>query len=169
MSRPMLEVVDLTKVFPVRNALGRQSGEVRAVDGVSFSIERGQVYGLAGESGSGKSTIARMIMGLASPTSGDILLDGNNIAGANGSRAGKVQMVFQNPGSSLNPRRTAGQSIAVPLTAHGHPRGDRARRSRPPPCSRRHPASCGSPARTPCGSPSGSTKTAASPTCGPTP
>jgi peptide/nickel transport system ATP-binding protein len=130
MSGPMLEVVDLTKIFPVRNAFGRKSGEVRAVDGVSFSIERGQVYGLAGESGSGKSTIARMIMGLTEPTGGDILLDGQNIAGAKGSRAyrGKVQMVFQNPGSSLNPRRTVGQSIAVPLAAHGHPRADRARR-----------------------------------------
>jgi peptide/nickel transport system ATP-binding protein len=130
MSRPMLEVVNLTKVFPVRNAFGRKSGEVRAVDGVSFSIERGQVYGLAGESGSGKSTIARMIMGLSEPTGGDILIDGQNIAGASASRAhrGKVQMVFQNPGSSLNPRRTVGQSVAVPLAAHGHPRADRARR-----------------------------------------
>jgi peptide/nickel transport system ATP-binding protein len=130
MSRPMLEVVNLTKIFPVRNAFGRKSGEVRAVDDVSFSIERGQVYGLAGESGSGKSTIARMIMGLTDPTSGDILLDGENIATASGSRAyrGKVQMVFQNPGSSLNPRRTVGQSIAVPLAAHSHPRGDRSRR-----------------------------------------
>jgi peptide/nickel transport system ATP-binding protein len=130
MSRPMLEVVNLTKIFPVRNAFGRKSGEVRAVDGVSFTIEQGQVYGLAGESGSGKSTIARMIMGLTEPTGGDILLDGGNIAGASGSRAyrGKVQMVFQNPGSSLNPRRTVGQSIAVPLAAHGHPRGDRERR-----------------------------------------
>jgi len=130
MTRPMLEVVNLTKIFPVRNAFGRKSGEVRAVDGVSFSIERGQVYGLAGESGSGKSTIARMIMGLTQPTGGDMLLDGENIGGASGSRSyrGKVQMVFQNPGSSLNPRRTVGQSIAVPLAAHAHPRGDRERR-----------------------------------------
>ena len=130
MSRPMLEVVDLSKTFPIRNAFGRRSGEVKAVDRVSFRIERGQVYGLAGESGSGKSTIARMIMGLTEPTGGNILLDGHNIAGSSRSREhrGKVQMVFQNPGSSLNPRRTAGQSIAVPLVAHGHSRADRARR-----------------------------------------
>lgn len=130
MSRPMLEVVDLSKTFPIRNAFGRRSGEVKAVDGVSFAIERGQVYGLAGESGSGKSTIARMIMGLETPTGGAILLDGDNIADTTGSRAyrARVQMVFQNPGSSLNPRRTAGQSIAVPLAAHGHPRADRGRR-----------------------------------------
>ncbi len=128
--RPMLEVIGLSKHFPVRNALGRQTGVVKAADDVSFSIPRGGVYGLAGESGSGKSTIARMIMGLAQPTAGDILLDGENITGRGGgaARGRKVQMVFQNPGSSLNPRRTIGQSLAVPLVAHGHPRGDRQRR-----------------------------------------
>ena len=130
MSRPMLEIADLSKSFPLRNAFGRLSGEVRAVDHVSFSIDRGQVYGLAGESGSGKSTIARMIMGLTDPTSGDILLDGQNITASRGTsdHRRKVQMVFQNPGSSLNPRRTVGQSIAVPLDANGHARGDRGRR-----------------------------------------
>ena len=125
--RPLLEIVELRTSFPIRNKFGRVTGEVKAVDGVSFSIARGQVYGLAGESGSGKSTIARMIMGLAKPTSGDILLDGENITGATGTRAygRKVQMVFQNPGSSLNPRRTVGQSIAVPLVAHGLAAGQR--------------------------------------------
>jgi len=124
----MLEVVDLCKDFPIRNAFGRRIGEVKAVNHVSLSIERGQVYGLVGESGSGKSTIARMIMGLDAPTSGDILLDGDNITGSTHGRSRKVQMVFQNPGSSLNPRRTVGQSIAVPLDAHRHPRADRRRR-----------------------------------------
>ena len=117
----LLEIAGLTKLFPVRNGFGRKTGDVRAVDDVSFSIEKGKVYGLAGESGSGKSTIARMIMGLARPSSGDIRLDGHSIIGETGTRAygRKVQMVFQNPGSSLNPRRTVGQSIAVPLAAHG--------------------------------------------------
>lgn len=130
MSGPMLEIVGLTKTFPVRDGLGRSTGAVRAVDNVTFSIPRGQVYGLAGESGSGKSTIARMIMGLTAPSAGDILLDGENITGRTGTRAygRKVQMVFQNPGSSLNPRRTVAQSIAVPLDAHGHPRRERAGR-----------------------------------------
>jgi peptide/nickel transport system ATP-binding protein len=130
MSGPMLEIADLSKSFPLRNAFGRLSGEVKAVDHVSFSIERGRVYGLAGESGSGKSTIARMIMGLTDPTSGDILLDGQNITASRGTsdHRRKAQMVFQNPGSSLNPRRTVGQSIAVPLDANGHERGDRNRR-----------------------------------------
>lgn len=126
----MLEIAGLTKLFPVRNGFGRKTGDVRAVDDVSFSIPKGKVYGLAGESGSGKSTIARMIMGLAKPTSGDILLDGHSIIGETGTRAygRKVQMVFQNPGSSLNPRRTVGQSIAVPLAAHGTPGGEHKRR-----------------------------------------
>ena len=127
---PLLELVGLTKTFPVRNAFGRITGEVRAVDGVSLGIDRGEVYGLAGESGSGKSTIARMIMGLTKPSAGDIFLEGRNITGESGTRAygRKVQMVFQNPGSSLNPGRTVGQSIAVPLDAHGFPRAGRAAR-----------------------------------------
>jgi peptide/nickel transport system ATP-binding protein len=128
MTRPMLEIVDLSKSFPVRNAFGRAVGEVKAVDRVSLRIERGRVYGLAGESGSGKSTIARMIMGLTPPTSGDIVIDGENIARRSGGLGARAQMVFQNPGSSLNPRRTVGQSLAVPLAAHGHPRRDRRRR-----------------------------------------
>jgi peptide/nickel transport system ATP-binding protein len=117
-----LEIRDLVKTYPVRNAFGRVSGAVRAVDGVSFTIPSGGVYGLAGESGSGKSTIARMIMGLTEPDSGDILIDGVSVLGQ-GERA-KVQMVFQNPGASLNPRRTVGQSIKVPLVAHNY-QGDR--------------------------------------------
>lgn len=120
-----LEIRGLTKTFPIRSGFGRVTGEVRAVDDVSFSIPVGGVYGLAGESGSGKSTIARMIMGLARPDAGDILLDGQSLV--SGAARGKVQMVFQNPGASLNPRRTVGQSIRVPLVAHGFA-GDKAAR-----------------------------------------
>jgi peptide/nickel transport system ATP-binding protein len=119
MSTPMLEIRNLAKSFPVRNAFGRQIGEVRAVDDVSFSIEKGRVYGLAGESGSGKSTIARMIMGLEKPDAGEILIDGEGLVKTGRHHSRHVQMVFQNPGSSLNPRRTVGQSVAVPLDAHG--------------------------------------------------
>ncbi len=119
MSTPMLEIRNLAKSFPVRNAFGRQIGEVRAVDDVSFSIEKGRVYGLAGESGSGKSTIARMIMGLEKPDAGEILIDGEGLVKTGRHHSRHVQMVFQNPGSSLNPRRTVGQSVAVPLNAHG--------------------------------------------------
>jgi peptide/nickel transport system ATP-binding protein len=120
--KPMLEIANLTKTFPTRGPFGRVTGEVKAVTNVSFQIPQGGVYGLAGESGSGKSTIARMIMGLTQPTSGTILIEGQDIAGLAGSRVhGKrVQMVFQNPGASLNPRRTVSQSIAVPLVAHDY-------------------------------------------------
>ena len=126
----MLEIRNLTKTFPTHSAFGRQTGEVKAASDVSFAIEKGQVYGLAGESGSGKSTIARMIMGLTRPTSGAILIDGQDIAGQIGTRAHgrRVQMVFQNPGASLNPRRTVAQSIAVPLVAHDFDRADQPRR-----------------------------------------
>ncbi len=126
----MLEIRNLTKTFPTHSAFGRPTGEVKAVADVSFAIEKGQVYGLAGESGSGKSTIARMIMGLTRPTAGAILIDGQDIAGQIGTRAHgrRVQMVFQNPGASLNPRRTVAQSIAVPLVAHGFDRAEQPRR-----------------------------------------
>lgn len=120
MSAPMLEIRKLCKSFPVCNAFGRKIGAVAAVDEVSFTIEKGQVYGLAGESGSGKSTIARMIMGLERPDSGDILINGESLSKQSRGHRRQVQMVFQNPGSSLNPRRTVGQSIVVPLAAHDY-------------------------------------------------
>ncbi|WP_245427927.1 ABC transporter ATP-binding protein [Roseiarcus fermentans] len=103
---------------------------VHAVNDVSFRLARGEVFGLAGESGSGKSTIARMILGLETPTSGAILIDGRDFAGERDwrKRSSVVQMVFQNPGSSLNPRRSVGQSIAVPLAARGHSLRERKRR-----------------------------------------
>lgn len=121
MTAPVLEIVGLNKRFPVKNGFGRTVDEVRAVDDVSFSIAKGEVYGLAGESGSGKSTIARMIMGLEKPTSGDILIEGRNLGGGMTAAEKRklVQMVFQNPGSSLNPRRTIGQTLRVPLDAMG--------------------------------------------------
>ncbi len=122
-AHPVLELRNLAKTFPVKGGFRRAASEVRAVDGVSLTIEKGAVYGLAGESGSGKSTIARMIMGLTQPSSGDILIDGQSILGQQATLAHrrKVQMVFQNPGASLNPRRTVGQSVRVALDAHAFP------------------------------------------------
>ena len=76
---PLLELDGLRKDFALRNAFGRKAGVMTAVDHVSLTIARGEVYGLAGESGSGKSTIARMVMGLEKPTSGRILLDGKPV------------------------------------------------------------------------------------------
>ncbi len=122
MTPPLLEIVGLSKRFPVRGGLfGGIKGQVTAVNYVSAAIRPGEVFGLAGESGSGKSTIARMVLGLTPPSAGHVLLNGQDVTGKARSLAfGRaVQMVFQNPGSSLNPRRTVGQSIAVPLAAHG--------------------------------------------------
>ena len=118
MTVPLLEVVGLGKAFPLRGGLfGGVKGEVKAVTDVSFKLAKGEVFGLAGESGSGKSTIARMILGLTEPSEGAILFEGRDLAdrAARAARGGAIQMVFQNPGSSLNPRRSIGQSIAVPL------------------------------------------------------
>jgi peptide/nickel transport system ATP-binding protein len=120
-ARPLLDVVGLSKSFSAGGFFGRGSGDVKAVRNVSFSISPGEVFGLAGESGSGKSTIARMILGLTAPTDGAIRIDGTDVTDAIRRRSSTkfVQMVFQNPGSSLNPRRSVGQSIAMPLVAAG--------------------------------------------------
>jgi peptide/nickel transport system ATP-binding protein len=130
MSEPLLEVVGLGKAFPIRGGLfGSVKGEVKAVTDVSFKLAKGEVFGLAGESGSGKSTIARMILGLTAPSEGAILFEGRVADRAPGAARGRaVQMVFQNPGSSLNPRRSIGQSIAVPLEARKLPSAEVGRR-----------------------------------------
>ena len=120
MTAPLIEIIGLSKAFPLRAGLfAGIRGEVKAVSDVSFSLAKGDVFGLAGESGSGKSTIARIIMGLTHPSAGAILLDGLDLTGLPSAlaRSKAVQMVFQNPGSSLNPRRSIGQSIAVALEA----------------------------------------------------
>jgi len=126
MTEPTLEILDLSKNFVVHGPFGGKAGVTRAVDHVSFRIDKGEIFGLAGESGSGKSTIARMIMGLTEPSSGDILISGENLTGIDRRHHhGAAQMVFQNPGSSLNPRRTVGQSVSVPLEVAGMSRADR--------------------------------------------
>jgi peptide/nickel transport system ATP-binding protein len=130
LSEPLLEVVALRKTFPLRGGLfGTVRGQVTAVEDVSFAVARGEAFGLAGESGSGKSTIARMIVGLTAPSGGTILFEGRELA-PRGTAQGRppIQMVFQNPGSSLNPRRSIGQSIAVPLEARGLSRAEVERR-----------------------------------------
>ena len=117
----LLEVKDLVKHFPVRRGLWASGppAAVRAVDGISFDIRRGETVGLVGESGCGKTTTGRMIMKLITPTAGDIRFEGKSIGGIpfEEERAYRrhVQMVFQDPYSSLNPRMTVGSIIGYPM------------------------------------------------------
>jgi len=121
---PLLEVRDLVKHFPVRRgAFGRTLGHVRAVDGVSFDIWRGETLGLVGESGCGKSTTGRVILRLIEPTSGSIRFDGQDVRALDrhGLRAlrRRAQLVFQDPVGSLNPRLSVGAMLEEALTVHG--------------------------------------------------
>ena len=117
----LIQVRDLVKHFPVRGGLlaRRSAGAVRAVDGITFDIGRGETVGLVGESGCGKTTTGRMIMKLIPPTAGEIYFDGRPIAALSPeqekSYRRQVQMVFQDPFSSLNPRMTVGNIIAYPM------------------------------------------------------
>jgi oligopeptide/dipeptide ABC transporter ATP-binding protein len=124
MSEALMEVRDLVKHFPIRQGLlQRQVGAVRAVDGVSFDVLRGETLGLVGESGCGKSTTARLLLRLIDPTSGSIAFEGQEIATAKGARLKELrrgmQMIFQDPYSSLNPRKTVGTIISEPFAIHG--------------------------------------------------
>jgi len=121
--RPLLEVRDLVKHFPVRRGLlNRQVGAVRAVDGVSFTVQRGETLGVVGESGCGKTTTGRAILRLIEPTSGSIVFDGVDVRslGAEALRKlrRRMQIVFQDPFSSLNPRMTIGAAVRAGLTIH---------------------------------------------------
>jgi oligopeptide/dipeptide ABC transporter ATP-binding protein len=132
-TRMLLEVSDLKKHYPVRSGvLRRQVGTVHAVDGVSFSVGVGETLGLVGESGCGKSTVARSILRLVEPTSGSIRLNGRDITrlGKSEMRPNRrsMQIIFQDPFASLNPRMTAGDIVGEPLTVHGLAVGDAKRK-----------------------------------------
>ncbi|MGC5361095.1 ABC transporter ATP-binding protein [Streptomyces sp. DT24] len=135
---PILEVRDLVKHYPLTQGIliKRQVGAVKAVDGVSFDLAAGETLGIVGESGCGKSTVARLLVHLEQPTAGAIRYKGEDITKLSG-RAMKavrrnIQMVFQDPYTSLNPRMTVGDIIGEPYEIHSEvaPKGDRRRRVR---------------------------------------
>jgi oligopeptide transport system ATP-binding protein len=127
-SDPLVEVRDLYKYFPIHAGLmSRHVGDVKAVDGVSFSIDSGETLGLVGESGSGKTTIGRLLLRLLPATKGEIHFEGADVIALNRGdlrhlrRA--MQIIFQDPFASLNPRMTVGEIVAEPLRIHGIARG----------------------------------------------
>jgi oligopeptide transport system ATP-binding protein len=120
---PLVEVRDLVKHFPIRGGiLQRTLASVQAVDGVSFTIRRGETLGLVGESGCGKTTVGRVLLRLIEPTSGQILVDGLDIARLSGSALKpyrrRMQIIFQDPYASLDPRTPIGDSIGEGLRIH---------------------------------------------------
>jgi len=120
---PLFEARGLTKHFPVGGGiLGRGKGVVRAVDDIAFAIEPGRTLGVVGESGCGKTTTAKLVLRLEKPTSGQILFEGQDVAGLEGADLQRyrktVQAVFQDPFASLNPRMRVDSIIAEPLITH---------------------------------------------------
>jgi oligopeptide transport system ATP-binding protein len=135
-STPLLEVRDLRMHFPVSEGIvmRRQVGVVKAIDGVDFTIRRGETMGLVGESGCGKTTTGRCILRLERPTSGEIVYDGQEVSRLD--RDGllalrrRMQVIFQDPYSSLNPRMKVGDIVGEPIRVHGLERDAARRRAR---------------------------------------
>jgi oligopeptide/dipeptide ABC transporter ATP-binding protein len=123
MNEMLLQVKDLRKYFHLKSGMfSKQKGQVRAVDGVSFSVGRGETFGLVGESGCGKSTISRLILRLCKADGGEIFFEGDDLLSLTKAdmrrRRARMQMVFQEPFESLNPRMTIGEIIAAPIEIH---------------------------------------------------
>jgi len=121
----LVELTDLKVYFPIKSGLvlDRHVGDIKAVDGVSFEIRKGETLGLVGESGCGKSTVGRAILRLYEPTAGKVVFDGQDITKLGEAELRplrrRMQMVFQDPFSSLNPRHSVGRMISEPMRVHG--------------------------------------------------
>src|SRR3954451_25236249 len=130
----LVEVRDLVKHFPITRGIlfQKQVGAVRAVDGLSFDVKRGEALGIVGETGCGKSTTARLMNRLLEPTSGSIKVEGEEIANLSRKQLkpmrSEIQMIFQDPYSSLNPRKTIGAIISEPFIIHKQKEGKGERR-----------------------------------------
>src|SRR5437660_8902871 len=124
-AQPLLQVRGLKMHFPVTEGMiaRRHIGDVKAVDGVDFTMHRGETLGLVGESGCGKTTMGRCILRLEKPTEGEILYDGVDIANLGRRQLvalrRRIQVIFQDPYSSLNPRQKVGSIIGEPMMVHG--------------------------------------------------
>ncbi len=127
---PLLAVEDLETHYPVTEGwLRRTVGRVRAVDGVDFTVERGEAFGLVGESGSGKTTLAHSLLGLEEPTAGEVRFDGRSVGDRSGAALRtfrrRAQLVVQDPTDAFNPRMRVGEAVAEPLAIHGVDDADR--------------------------------------------
>lgn len=122
----ILEAKQIKKYFPIRDALGKQKGEIKAIEDVSLTLYKGETYGLVGESGCGKSTLGRSLLRLFPITEGEIWLDGDNISTLTPYELRpyrkKMQMIFQDPYTSLNPKKSIGDILEEVLKIHGENR-----------------------------------------------
>ncbi|WP_228409460.1 ABC transporter ATP-binding protein [Radiobacillus deserti] len=134
MSEPLLEVRNLKKHFPIKNKnpFLKSTRSVKAVDGVSFTVNKGETLGLVGESGCGKSSTGRSILKLLEPTEGEVLFKGEDITSFRGEKLRKLrrdmQFIFQDPYASLNPRKTVEQIITEPMKIFGMPKEEQKRK-----------------------------------------